>query len=118
MPIKWLAKMDKIANIPGLVRLIQNDSLGGGNRTPVSFLRSLFTTRPDIEPENFDLCPVLLAQPAADMWTTLEASQPFFDRIKGEKKLVMLENCGHFPLEEPGSSMLEEVVCAFLHDVT
>jgi hypothetical protein len=26
----------------------------------------------------------------------------------------MLENCGHFPIEEPGVSRLEEVVVAFL----
>ncbi len=70
--------------------------------------------RPAIEPEDFDLCPVLLAHPAADPWTTVEASRPFFDRIKGPKELVMLENCGHLPVEEPSFSRLEEVVVAFL----
>jgi hypothetical protein len=30
------------------------------------------------------------------------------------KELVMLENCGHLPIEEPGFSRLEEVVVAFL----
>ena len=38
----------------------------------------------------------------ADLWTTIEASRPFFDRIKGPKNLVMLENCGHLAIEEPG----------------
>ena len=56
----------------------------------------------------------LLAHPAADPWTTVEASRPFFDRIKGPKELVMLENCGHLPVEVPGFSRLEEVVVAFL----
>ncbi len=81
---------------------------------PLRFLHSLLAIRPAIEPEDFDLCPVLLAQPAADHWTTIEASRPLFDRIKGPKELVMLENCGHFPIEEPGVSRLEDAVVAFL----
>ena len=44
----------------------------------------------------------------------LEASRPFFDRIKGPKELVMLENCGHLPIEEPGVTQLEEAVVGFL----
>jgi alpha-beta hydrolase superfamily lysophospholipase len=51
---------------------------------------------------------------AADRWTTSEARRPFFDRSKGPRELVMLENCGHFPIQEPGISRLEEVVVAFL----
>ena len=77
-------------------------------------MRSLLGIRPAIEPEDFDLCPVLLTHPAADTWTKIEASRPFFDRIKGPKELVMLENCGHLPVEEPGLSRLEEMVVAFL----
>lgn len=57
---------------------------------------------------------MLLAQPAADRWTTIEASRPFFDRIKGPKELVLLENRGHLPIEEPGFSQLEDAIVAFL----
>ena len=49
---------------------------------------------------------------------TIEASRPFFDRIKGPKELVLLENCGHLPIEEPGLSRLEEAVVAFLRTLT
>jgi alpha-beta hydrolase superfamily lysophospholipase len=114
VPIKWFANMKKIANDPDLTPLLLTDPLGAANRVPLRFLRSLLTIRPVIEPEDFDLCPVLLAQPAADRWTTIEASKPFFDKIKGPKQLVMLENCGHMPIEEPGVSRLEEAVVAFL----
>ena len=85
-----------------------------GNRT---IIRPWLRIRPAIEPEEFDLCPVLLAQPAADRWTTIEASRPFFDRIKGTKELVMLENCGHYPIEEPGVTRLEEAMVALLSKV-
>jgi alpha-beta hydrolase superfamily lysophospholipase len=114
VPMRWIVKMNQIANNPALVRLVVDDPLGGGNSVPLRFLHSTLAIRPVIEPEDFDLCPVLLAHPAADTWTTVEASRPFFDRIKGPKTLVMLENCGHFPIEEPGLSQLEEALAAFL----
>src|SRR5262249_19192584 len=87
-------------------RMLGLDPLGGGNRAPIRFLQSLMAIRPAIEPESFDVCPVLLAHPAADRWTTIEASRPFFDRIKAPRELVMLGNCRHLPLEEPGVAFL------------
>ncbi|GGY73164.1 alpha/beta hydrolase [Marinobacter zhanjiangensis] len=114
VPIRCVSRMSAIANDPKLVEVFLSDPYGGGNLVPVHFMRSLFEATPDIEPDQFHLCPVLLAHPAADRWTTVEASLPLFDRIKGEKRLVMLESCGHFPVEEPGVSQLLEAVCEFL----
>jgi alpha-beta hydrolase superfamily lysophospholipase len=116
LPAKWFANMRGIANDAELTRLICADPLGGGNRVPMGFMRSVMAIRPAIEPEDFDLCPVLLVHPAVDRWTRLDASRPFFERIKGPKELVMLENCGHFPLEEPGFSQLETAVVRFLEE--
>jgi alpha-beta hydrolase superfamily lysophospholipase len=118
IPVRWVANMSKVANNPELSRVVSDDPTGGGNHVPLRFLRSIMAIRPAIEPEDFDLCPVLLAQPAADLWTTIEASRPFFDRLKGPKELVMLENCGHLPIEEPGLSRLEEAIVAFLGKLT
>jgi alpha-beta hydrolase superfamily lysophospholipase len=118
LPMQWFVNMPKIANDPEVARLMCEDPVGGGNRVPLRFMRSVFAIRPAIEPEDFDLCPVLLAQPTADPWTTLKASRPFFDRIKGPKELGLLENCGHLPVEEPGFSRLEEVVVALLKKLT
>jgi alpha-beta hydrolase superfamily lysophospholipase len=114
VPVRWFSNMKGITNDPDLSRLLCDDPTGGGNRVPLRFMSSLLALRPAIEPEDFDLCPVLLANPAADEWTTIEASRPFFDRIKGPKELVMLENCGHLPIEEPGFTQLEQAVVAFL----
>jgi alpha-beta hydrolase superfamily lysophospholipase len=118
LPVRWFANMEGVANDPKLVHLLCEDAIGAGNHVPLRFLRSILSIRPAIEPENFDVCPVLFAQPASDLWTTIEASRPFFDRIKGPKELVMLENCGHFPIEEPGVSRLEEAIVAFLSKLT
>jgi pimeloyl-ACP methyl ester carboxylesterase len=59
-------------------------------------------------PEQFDAAPVVLAHPAADRWTPPENSIRFLRRIKGPTELVMLDGCGHFPIEEPGISQLIE----------
>lgn len=114
VPIRWVSRMSAIANDPKLAGVFLTDPYGGGNAVPVHFMRSLFEAAPAIEPDQFAVCPVLLVHPAADRWTTVEASRPLFDRIKGEKRLVMLENCGHFPVEEPGVSQLLEAVGEFL----
>jgi alpha-beta hydrolase superfamily lysophospholipase len=113
-PIKWFTKMGAMSNNPELSQLVAEDPFGGGVRVPVSFMQSIFSVKPVIEPENFDICPVLLAHPAADRWTSIESSLPFFTRIKGDKTLALLENCGHFPVEEPGISQLEHAAIAFL----
>ncbi|HVC95354.1 MAG TPA: alpha/beta hydrolase [Pirellulales bacterium] len=118
LPIKWFSNMKRIANNPEIARLLCDDPVGGGNRVPLRFMRSLLAIRPVIEPEDFDLCPLLLAHPGADSWTTIEASRPFFDRVKGPKELVMLENCGHLPIDEPGINRLEEAIVAFLRPLT
>lgn len=114
LPVRWFSNMKGIANDAELSRLLCQDPVGGGNLVPFRFMHSLMSVRPALEPEDFDVCPVLLAHPAADRWTTLDASQPFFDRIAGPKEMVLLENCGHLPIEEPGISRLEEAVVGFL----
>jgi pimeloyl-ACP methyl ester carboxylesterase len=106
-----------VANDPEIARLASEDPIGGGNSVPLRFMRSLLTIQPTIEPEDFDVCRVLLVHPAADLWTKVEASRLFFDRIKGSKQLVMLENCGHLPLEQPGLNQLEEAVSGFLKEI-
>lgn len=117
LPVRWFSRMHAIANDAGLVDVFLHDPCGAGNRVPLHFMRSLFDACPDIEPEQFDDCPVLLAHPADDRWTTVEASRLFFDRLKGEKQLVLLERCGHFPVEEPGVSQLRNAVLGFLEGV-
>lgn len=117
LPVKWFTKMDAMSNNASLNRLVAEDPCGGGARMPIGFMRSIFDIRPDIEPEDFDHCPILLAHPQNDRWTGVESSQQFFDRIKGEKRLVMLENCGHLPVEEPGITQLEQASIRFLGEI-
>jgi len=114
MPMPWLAPMELISNDPDISRVFIRDRLAGGSVLSMRFLRSLMNVRPKYEPEQFTVCPVLLAHPGIDPWTPLELSRQFFDRIAAPKELVVLEGCGHFPVEEPGRSQLEEALGRFV----
>lgn len=102
VPIRWIADMRHIANNQELVDEVVSDRTSGGGRVPLGWMRSFLESSPLVEPEQFSKTPVLMVHPNDDRWTPLEISQPFFDRIAAEKLLVTLENCGHFPIEEPG----------------
>ena len=69
---------------------------------------------PLIEPENFNICPVLLVHPEVDKWTPTEISRLFFDKIQSSKEIKILSNAGHFPIETPGLQQLEEMSIDFL----
>jgi alpha-beta hydrolase superfamily lysophospholipase len=113
-PIAWLTRMDLIANDPGFVAALKADPHAAGGSVPLRFIRTMLAAVPAVEPEAFDRVPVLLVHPAEDRWTDVAISRPFFDRIAGEKTLVMLEGAGHAPVEEPGATQLEDAMLAFL----
>jgi alpha-beta hydrolase superfamily lysophospholipase len=109
LPIRWTANMRNIANNPGLVREVLRDRRGGGGRVSLGWMRSFLESSPSVEPEDFTT-PILMGHPGDDRWTPLGVSTPFFDRIAAPKSLVVLEGCGHFPIEEPGLTQLMQAV--------
>jgi pimeloyl-ACP methyl ester carboxylesterase len=113
VPIRWLANMRAIANDPGFAEACMADPHGAGSRVPLRFLRTWMNYAPPVEPEAFTK-PVLLLHPGDDRWTPVELSRPFFDRLGGERRLVLLENCGHAPVEEPGLSTMRREFLAFM----
>lgn len=114
VPIAALSKMREISNEPALTDVIMRDKLGAGRHVPIAMLEGIMSMTPTVEPEDFDVCPVLLAHPERDRWTTLESSARFFERLQCNKRLVLLERCGHVPIEEPGASQLAEAALEFL----
>lgn len=105
VPIRWLVDMTNMSLNPALSRLCATDPKGGGVRVPFGFLSSWLNFE-HTAPETFDAAPVTLVHPAADNWTPPELSIRFLNRIAGPTKLVLLDNCGHYPVEEPGLSQL------------
>lgn len=117
IPAKDISRMKWMTNDPVLSKIFIDDPLVGRARINLDFYRSMITYDPPIAPEAFDVCPLLLAHPTDDKWTPLAVSKPFFDRLSGQKQLVMLDGCGHFPYEEPGVSQLYDALGQFLDRV-
>jgi alpha-beta hydrolase superfamily lysophospholipase len=117
LPMRYMSKMDRISNLPELSRLCSTDPLGGGNWVPARFLRTLMDTAPDIEPEDFRVCPVLLAHPGVDRMTDISLSRRFFDRLAAPKRMLVLEGASHMPTEHPGVDQLEAAVVSFFGEL-
>ena len=117
MPMAYVSKMNNISNNPDISRICMSDRSGGGNWMPAGFLRTFVGTNPALEAEDFDVCPVLLVHPEKDKMTDIEFSKRFFNRLSGEKKMVILEGAGHMPVEQPGIFQLETACIEFLKDL-
>lgn len=117
VPVRWFTHMERMSRDPALSALVFRDPLGGGNRVPLGLLASLFDTPPAVEPEQFTRCPVLMVHPACDAWTPVQISDPFFERLAAPRKRVLLEACGHFPIEPPGLDQLRDALLPFLRRV-
>lgn len=114
LPMAYVSKMHRISNRPELAAVVRADRLGGGSWVPARFLRTLLTTAPAIEPEDFDVCPVLLVHPGEDRMTDLALSRRFFERLRAPKRMVILEGASHMPTEHPGVDQLEAAVLQFV----
>lgn len=117
LPMRLVSKMRTLVNDKAAKKACYADKTSAGNSASIAFLDSYLNYRPVTEPEDFDVCPVLLTQPAADRWTPLHLSEPFLARItKVPVRTVLLENAGHYPLEQPGLDQLVEAAAGFVAD--
>jgi alpha-beta hydrolase superfamily lysophospholipase len=114
VPMRLAGNMRGVANTAELAETIATDPRAGGSWMPARFLRTFANSGPLASPDSFDVCPVLLAHPADDRWTDISVTQPFFDRLRVAKRLVMLDNAGHLPVEEPGATQLRTALLDFL----
>ncbi|MDF0528660.1 alpha/beta fold hydrolase [Tsukamurella sp. 8F] len=114
LPMRLVSKMRTLVNDRAAKRACYADKTSAGNSATVAFLHSYMAYQPAIEPEDFDICPVLLTQPAADRWTPLHLAEPFLSRIRRVPvTTVMLDNAGHYPLEQPGLDQMVAAVTEF-----
>ena len=116
IPIRWLADIANMSTDPALARLCATDPRGGGVSVPLGFVASWMNFA-HTAPGDFTAAPVTLVAPTADTWTPPELSILFLQRVFAPTTLVTLENCGHYPIEEPGLSQLREAVRAVLTQV-
>lgn len=113
--MRLAAKMSALVNDRDALAIFLKDKTSAGNAMPLRFLADYMTFVPDVEPADFDACPVLHIQPAADRWSPRELSAPVLSRItRVPVREVALDRAGHYPLEDPGLQQLEDSVVAFI----
>lgn len=106
VPLRAVAPMGRISNDPDLTAEVLKDRRGGGGTMPLGWMRSYLESGPAVRAEEYAGPPVILTHPADDRWTPLELSAAYLNRLPVRTRLVELENCGHFPVEEPGFQRL------------
>ena len=115
--MKFASNMQAITNDTKVTEAIISDPRAGGNWMPAGFLRTFLTAKPEVSPEEFDSCPVLLAHPALDRWTDVSISMQFLSRIsKVKASLSMLEDGGHFPIESKAIEQLRMACSDFISE--
>ncbi|KAL4803238.1 Alpha/Beta hydrolase protein [Aspergillus unguis] len=115
----WLAsKMSTLVNDPAALKVFLADRSSAGSWASMHFLSTYSSYKPALEPEEFDICPILLTQPDQDKWTPLHLSELFLSRVtKASVKTVKLENAGHYPLEDPGLQQMADAIIEFLQGI-
>ncbi|KAL1962235.1 hypothetical protein VTN77DRAFT_9891 [Rasamsonia byssochlamydoides] len=111
VPMALPAKMSTLVNNPDALRVFFADKSSAGSWASMRFLSTYMTYEPAVEPEQFDVCPILLTQPVEDRWSPLWISELFLSRVKKVPvKIVELENAGHYPLEDPGLQQMADAI--------
>lgn len=111
------SKMRTLVNDPAALKVMLRDETSAGNKVTMAFMADYMTFAPDVEPEHFDVCPILLTQPDNDQWTPLRLSTPFLDRIRKVKVTrTSLRNGGHYPIEATALSDLEREILKFVKE--
>lgn len=115
--VSKVSRMKLITNNFDLTNLIMNDPLAAGTKIPMRFLRTFLNMKPMIEPEYFDICPILLIHPEVDPMTPFNLSESFYKRLQCKKRCVILEGAGHFPIEQPGVEQMKTAILNFLMEI-
>ena len=117
MKMKDASKMTALVNDPDCLKIMMNDTTSAGNSATLAFLYSYMTYVPELEPSEFDVCPVLLTQPEKDRWTPQFLSDPFLDRIKKVPvKKTILKNGSHYPIESESLADLHRYSLEFVNE--
>ena len=117
MKMSDASKMTALVNNPDCLSVMMNDATSAGNSATLAFLYSYMTYTPDIEPADFDICPILLTQPEKDRWTPQGLSDPFLDKIKKVPvKKTILKNGSHYPIEADALDDLHKYCLEFIRE--
>lgn len=117
MKMSICSKMNTLCNNESALRTMLKDKTSAGNKVNMKFLADYMTYTPEIEPEDFDVCPILLTQPENDRWTPEFLSDIVLDKIKKVPvKKVKLKNGSHYPIEAEALEDLHQSILEFINE--
>jgi alpha-beta hydrolase superfamily lysophospholipase len=115
IPVRFVSKMRALVNNKAALKAFYKDPTSAGNWVSLTFLSTYSSYSPAMEPEAFDVCPILLTQPAEDRWSPLHLSELFLRRVKkAPVTIVTLKNAGHYPIEQPGLRQMHDAIVDFV----
>ena len=116
-PMSLSSKMNALVNDKDALRAMLDDPTSAGNKVNMHFFVDYASYKPDLEPEEFDVCPILLTQPEKDGWTPQFLSDLVLDRItKVPVKKTILRNGSHYPIEETALEDLHKYALEFVKE--
>ena len=109
------SKMTALCNDPEALKALMDDPTSAGTKVNMKFLTEYASYVPVLEPEEFDVCPILLTQPEEDRWTPQFLSDSFLVRVKkAVVKKVILRNGSHYPIEHEALEDLHKYAREFI----
>jgi pimeloyl-ACP methyl ester carboxylesterase len=110
--------MWELADDPAAMKAFMSDRTSAGNWTSMRFFSSFMSYKPVVPPEEVTTCPILLTQPEKDLWAPLHLAELFLKKVeKVNIKIAILENAGHYPLEQTSLSQMHEAIISFLRKI-
>ncbi len=117
MKMSVCSKMNTLCNNKQALTAMLNDKTSAGNKVNMKFLADYMTYKPEIEPEDFDICPIILTQPENDRWTPEILSDIVLDKIKKTPvKKVILKGGSHYPVEMQALKDLHKYILEFINE--
>ena len=114
IPMKAVSKMNFLTNNKDALKILMKDKTSGGASVQMQFLYEYMHYKLPIPVSQFDKCPILLTQPEKDKWTPIHLSEISMKGIKAPFTVKVLENGGHYPMEETALQQLVQYADEFI----
>lgn len=115
--MKDVSKMDCLVNNEKALKIFLQDDASAGAKVQLQFLSEYMTYQLPVPVEAYDKCPILLTQPELDRWTPLELSEISMKGIKVPYTVKILEDGGHYPMEEKALQQLMTYAHQFIQSL-
>lgn len=112
--IDTLLSLDGICNNEQILERMIKDKHAAGTKVSFEFLRTLF--HPQLPDPSCYPVPCLLMHPEKDRWIDFKYSEQLYYQIKANKRMVVIEGAGHFPIEAIGLSQIQLEMLKFMKE--